>query len=111
MQKPDGLTVLPPESLPQAILHLKLQDICGIGTNMEVRLQRAGIRDVAGLWAAGAQFLKRVWNGVTGLRFHALLHGVDLPSRFIRPGVWDTSMSCRRTNAQWKRRRPRSVSF
>jgi DNA polymerase-4 len=80
MQKPDGLTILPPDSLPQAILHLKLQDICGIGTNMEVRLQRAGIRDVAGLWAADAQFLKRVWNGVTGLRFHALLHGVDLPS-------------------------------
>ena len=80
MQKPDGLTILRPEALPRAILHLKLQDICGIGPNMEVRLREAGIRDVAGLWAADAQYLKRIWNGVMGLRFHALLHGADLPS-------------------------------
>jgi DNA polymerase-4 len=80
MEKPDGLTILPPEVLPRAILHLKLQDICGIGPNMEIRLRDAGIKDVAGLWAADAQFLRRIWNGVTGLRFHALLHGADLPS-------------------------------
>lgn len=80
MQKPDGLTLLPPESLPQSILHLKLQDICGIGPNMEIRLHQAGITDMAGLWAADAQHLKRIWNGITGLRFHALLHGADLPS-------------------------------
>ena len=80
MQKPDGLVLLPPEDLPQAILHLKLQDICGIGPNMQVRLNQAGITDVAGLWAADGQRLRRIWNGITGLRFHALLHGADLPS-------------------------------
>jgi DNA polymerase-4 len=80
MQKPDGLRILPPDALPQGILHLKLQDICGIGPNMEARLREAGITDVTGLWAAEAQYLKRIWNGVTGLRFHALLHGADLPS-------------------------------
>jgi len=80
MQKPDGLVILPPEDLPRAILHLKLQDICGIGPNMQVRLNQAGITDIAGLWAADAQHLRRIWNGITGLRFHALLHGADLAS-------------------------------
>jgi DNA polymerase IV len=80
MQKPDGLVLLLPEDLPQAILHLELQDICGIGPNMKTRLNRAGITDIGGLWAADAQALRRIWNGVTGLRFHALLHGADLAS-------------------------------
>jgi len=80
MQKPDGLTVLLPESMPGAIVHLKLQDIPGIGSNMETRLNKAGITDIAQLWAADADRLRRVWGGVNGARFHASLHGVDLPS-------------------------------
>lgn len=80
MQKPDGLVLLLPEDLPQAIVHLELQDICGIGPNMRMRLNEAGITDIAGLWAADAQALRRIWNGITGLRFHALLHGADLTS-------------------------------
>ncbi len=80
MQKPNGLVLLLPEELPHAILHLELQDICGIGPNMKMRLNQAGITSIAGLWAADAQTLRRIWNGVTGLRFHALLHGADLAS-------------------------------
>jgi DNA polymerase-4 len=80
MQKPDGLTMLRPEDMPKAILHLKLDDIAGIGPNMLVRLNQAGILDMPQLWAADAQRLKRIWGGVNGLRFHALLHGADLPN-------------------------------
>jgi DNA polymerase-4 len=80
MQKPDGLTMLRPEDMPKAILHLKLDDIAGIGPNMLVRLNQVGILDMPQLWAADAQRLKRIWGGVNGLRFHALLHGADLPN-------------------------------
>jgi DNA polymerase IV len=80
MQKPDGLTMLRPENMPKAILHLKLDDIAGIGPNMLVRLNQVGILDMPQLWAADAQRLKRIWGGVNGLRFHALLHGADLPN-------------------------------
>jgi DNA polymerase-4 len=80
MQKPDGLTLLRPEDLPEAILPLKLQDIPGIGPNMQTRLNQAGIMDMPQLWAADAQRLRRIWNGINGVRFHALLHGADLPS-------------------------------
>ncbi|NTU76775.1 MAG: hypothetical protein HGA90_03025, partial [Alphaproteobacteria bacterium] len=80
MRKPDGLTLLRPVDLPRAILHLKPQDICGIGPNMAARLRRFGITDMAALWAVDAQQMRRVWGGITGARFHALLHGADLPS-------------------------------
>jgi DNA polymerase IV len=80
MQKPDGLTILRPEDLPRAILHLKLQDLPGIGANMQTRLNQAGITDVTQLWAADTERLRRIWGGINGTRFHALLHGVDLPS-------------------------------
>lgn len=80
MQKPDGLTILHPEDMPHAIMHLKPNDICGIGANMQARLAYAGITTMRDLWNAEAGFLRRVWGGVMGARFHALLHGMDLPS-------------------------------
>jgi DNA polymerase IV len=80
MQKPDGLVILKPEEMPRPILGLDISDICGIGERMKTRLQAAGISSMADLWAADAQHLKWVWNSIVGLRFHALLHGDDLPT-------------------------------
>lgn len=80
MQKPDGLTILHPDDMPHAILHLNPNDICGIGPNMTLRLLQNGITSMRDLWQADAAFLRRVWGGVMGARFHALLHGEDLPS-------------------------------
>jgi DNA polymerase-4 len=78
MQKPDGLVILEPKDLPQSILHLKPEDIPGIGPNMLTRLNRAGILDMTQLWAADAQRLRKVWGGIVGVRFHAQLHGADI---------------------------------
>lgn len=80
MQKPDGLVILEPKDMPHAILHLKPSDICGIGANMNARLMQYGIYDMPALWSADAALLRRIWGGVNGARFHALLHGADLPS-------------------------------
>ena len=80
MKKPDGLTILEPELMPHKILHLKIQDICGIGINMAKRLNEAGIVTMPQLWAADAGRLERIWGGIVGKRFHALFHGEDLPS-------------------------------
>lgn len=80
MQKPNGLTILHPADMPRAILHLKPSDICGIGPNMNARLAGHGITTIADLWEADAAALRRAWGGVMGARFHALLHGADLPS-------------------------------
>ena len=80
MQKPDGLTILEPENMPEKILHLKIEDICGVGVNMARRLREAGLDTMPKLWNADPHTLQRVWGGVVGKRFHALLHGEDLPS-------------------------------
>jgi len=79
MQKPDGLTLLCAGDMPHAILPLPPRALSGIGANMEARLAQAGISSMADLWQADAQFLRRVWGGIGGLRFHTLLHGGDVP--------------------------------
>ncbi|WP_297922520.1 hypothetical protein [Metallibacterium sp.] len=81
MRKPDGLTVLEADDLPQALHALELRDLCGIGPALEQRLLRHGIGNVAALCAADAAALRHVWDGIEGERFHALLHGKWLPPR------------------------------
>ena len=83
MQKPDGLVLLDEPDLPQALLGLKLEDFCGIGPRMAQRLRRAGIGDVAALYAASAQRLRAAWGGIEGERMHALLRGQEAP---VAPG-------------------------
>jgi DNA polymerase-4 len=85
MKKPDGLTMLHPNQMPQAILCLKPRDISGIGRNIDLRLQRAGIITMHDLWNADAQALKRVWGSIYGVRFHALLHGADIANPVKSP--------------------------
>ena len=80
MQKPDGLTILEPENMPQKILHLDINEISGIGANMTRRFEAAGVNTMLQLWRASETELECIWGGVLGKRFHALLHGVDLPS-------------------------------
>jgi DNA polymerase-4 len=87
LQKPDGLTVITKDNLPDVLLALELQEIYGIGERMEQRLHRAGILTVAQLWNATPFQLRRVWGGINGVLFHQMLHGVDIQppsSRFSK---------------------------
>lgn len=85
MQKPDGLTILTPESLPQAIAHLPATALSGIGRQMGARLATHGIHTIGALWQQDSTMLRRLWGGIVGQRFHLLLHGADLPSAPERP--------------------------
>ena len=80
MQKPNGLVILPIETLPGAIRHLKLRDIPGIGPKMAEHLRRSGITDIGTLWNTDAARLRLIWGGVAGAKMHELLHGVDVGS-------------------------------
>jgi DNA polymerase IV len=80
MEKPDGLVILPIETLPGAIVHLKIRAIPGIGPNMAERLRENGITDIASLWNTDAARLRLIWGGVAGAKMHELLHGADITS-------------------------------
>lgn len=75
LEKPDGLVVLDEEDIPHRLLHLQLQDLCGIGPRMEKRLLLAGIRTVADLYAASRQQLRAIWGSIEGERFYLHLRG------------------------------------
>ena len=75
MQKPDGLVVLKPEDLPQALYRLELRDLCGIGANMERRLRASRIDTVEQLYAASRLKLREVWGGVGGKDMWRYLRG------------------------------------
>jgi DNA polymerase-4 len=60
LQKPDGLVVITHANLPEVVLGLELQEICGIGKRLKERLRRAGIGTFAGLWEASPLQLRRV---------------------------------------------------
>lgn len=78
MQKPDGLTVLPPSHLPQRLNGLKLRDLPGIGHNMEARLRAKHIHTIEQLWHCAPKQARALWGSIQGERFWQALHGEEL---------------------------------
>ncbi|MGP1347867.1 MAG: Y-family DNA polymerase [Phycisphaerales bacterium] len=79
LHKPDGLTILTPDDLPQRIEHLALNDLPGIGPGMLTRLHAAGIRSITDLWNLTPKDARRIWGGVAGESWLLALQGHDLP--------------------------------
>ncbi len=80
MQKPDGLVILPSESLPESLYGCRLDDFAGIGPRMLKRLQRVGVRSVEQLCSLSARQLGDVWGSqMVGREWWCKLHGEDLP--------------------------------
>ncbi|MEQ1663025.1 MAG: DNA polymerase [Thiobacillus sp.] len=75
MQKPDGLTVIRANELPERLYGLKLGALTGIGRAMEARLRRLGIETVEQLCAASRDTLRHAWGGLEGERIYAKLRG------------------------------------
>jgi len=80
MQKPDGLTLIQADELPQRLFELELIDLPGIGRRMGQRLQRAGIREVEQLCALSKEELSQLWGSrIIGHVWWRQLRGHDLP--------------------------------
>jgi DNA polymerase-4 len=105
LQKPDGLTLLEPAGLEARLKTLDLRALPGIGGNMEARLHKGGIADMAALWAASPETLRRIWGGIGGVKFHALLHGAD----FTEPPTARRSMSPQHVLAPEERTQARAL--
>ncbi len=79
LQKPDGLTILRQNDLPERLFALDLRDLPGIGYNMERRLIKAGITTMQALLSLNAEQMRAIWGGIWGERMWHLLRGADLP--------------------------------
>lgn len=80
MQKPDGLTAIEKQELPQRLHPLKLTDFPGIGPRMERRLNVAGIATVEQLCRLSIDELSTAWGSrLLGESWWNKLRGEDLP--------------------------------
>lgn len=79
MQKPDGLTLIRADELPDKLYSLQLRDLPGIGLQMEKRLSRQGIRTLQTLCQLDLVQMRKAWGNIWGERMWHHLRGIDLP--------------------------------
>jgi DNA polymerase-4 len=79
LEKPDGLTCLDFDELPDKLYRFELDDITGIGRRMQERLRVARITTMEELCAAPRRTLHRIWKSVEGDRMWYALRGIDVP--------------------------------
>jgi len=77
MEKPDGLVALPLDILPEALHHLTLRDLPGIGARTEKHLNEKGIRTMEDLLALDRERAGETWGSVWGERLFHWLRGED----------------------------------
>lgn len=75
--KPNGLTIITPENIDQKLAELTLRDLPGIGANMELRLQRAGITTPLQMRYAGPERLKMIFKSIEGIYWHYRLNFIE----------------------------------
>ncbi len=88
IDKPNGVTVWRPEDMPEPLFALPLDAIPGVGTRMEQRLDRAGIRTIRDLWHAQPKHLRALWGNVNGERMWYALHGYDIHAMPTSRGMY-----------------------
>ena len=76
MQKPDGLTIIPPERVAAVLEQLPVKELCGIGRKLEQQLAGLGILTCGQLGRYPAEVLKRRF-GVVGERLGRMGRGID----------------------------------
>lgn len=83
INKPDGLTEVPPGTELEFLGPLSIDKLWGVGAKTEARLRELGVRTIGDLRRLPADALER-WFGDSGLHMHALAHGRD--DRPVTPG-------------------------
>lgn len=82
MKKPNGLTVLRSEEIPNNLLPLAVRDFPGIGPQMEKRFRRAGVTTIPDLLGLSLKQMSAVWGSrVIGEKWYDLLRGEDVAEK------------------------------
>ncbi len=87
--KPDGLSIVRPEELPERLFDLPVSDIPGVGDVTEEKLAQMGVRTVGRLADVPKTLLERHF-GKHGTYLHRAAHGRDeSPVPYYEPGADD----------------------
>lgn len=104
IKKPDGLTIITPDTIDEVLRSLTLTDLPGIGHRMAARLQAGGVHTPLELRYATPEHLRAVCQSIIGWHWHLRLNfggEVDLDTNA------DTkSMSAMRTISAEQRETP-----
>ncbi len=79
LQKPDGLSWLAPENMPDRLAHLELDDLPGISRGIRARLNKAMVWDIRALYRLDPRHARLIWHSVEGERFVRALQGENIP--------------------------------
>lgn len=77
-RKPDGLTIWSPDSMPDPLLAVPLEDIPGVGRRMMRKLALARIVSTGDLYNSSPKQMRALWHSVTGERLWYALHGYEI---------------------------------
>ncbi len=86
LQKPNGLTVLLPETIETVLAPLPVSTLPGVGKAMQVRLEQHKIKTIADLWQLSPKHMRSVWGNVWGERLWYLLRGYEIPEPETKRG-------------------------
>ncbi|WP_246715376.1 Y-family DNA polymerase [Aestuariivirga litoralis] len=86
--KPNGVTVWHPASMPAPLFKVPLDDIPGVGTAMRRRLAMVGIADTERLYAMQPKHMRKVWRSVVGETLWYALHGYDVQAPETERGMF-----------------------
>ena len=81
LQKPDGLTLITRDDMPEILYSLELDDLTGIGRGMLSRLNGQGVETIEQLYALSSERLRKIWGGIAGEWWWYALRGHDLPEQ------------------------------
>jgi len=76
LQKPDGLTTIPPDEVPRILERMPIKELCGIGKKMERHLNMLGIYTCGELGRYDESRLTRKF-GIIGTRLKQMGQGID----------------------------------
>jgi DNA polymerase-4 len=88
VDKPNGVTIWHPHLMPGPLLALPMEDVPGVGSRMEDRLNKAGIRTMEQLWNSQPKQLRALWGNVNGERMWYALHGYDIKAMPTSRGMY-----------------------
>lgn len=107
LEKPDGLTVLSFDDIPQRIWPLPVHKINGIGPKATEKLAALGIHTIAQLAAAEPNFLQQHFSRSYAGWLHEVAHGIDArpvvtqsePKSISRETTFERNLHARRDRA------------